>query len=161
MRDRPRSQAAPPESRDDDPVINTVMTTRIVGITPDAPVSTALNLMAATGVRHLPVLSGNRCLGVLREADVIQHLAAVSTSAVDQAATPVARLTRRAASVSVSAHRSDAARCMDVDSVDAVLVTDRHGLVGIVTATDLIRSLASDAPAVPQQNQAQPSGDPP
>jgi hypothetical protein len=50
MRTGPRHLAAPPDTRDDDPAIGTVMTTRTGGITPDAPASTALNLMAATGV---------------------------------------------------------------------------------------------------------------
>jgi CBS domain-containing protein len=148
----PRRLAAPPDTRDDDPVISAVMTTRIVAITPDAPVSTALTLMASAGVRHLPVLSGDRCRGVLHEADVIAHLAATPSSPVDRAATPVDRLTRPVPSLPVSARRSDAARSMDADmdtGMDAVLVTDRHRLVGIVTATDLIRSLAREAPQQP------------
>jgi CBS domain-containing protein len=144
----PRQLAAPPDTRDDDPIIGTVMTTRIVGITADAPVSTALNLMASAGVRHLPVLYGDSCGGVLHEADVIVHLAAGPTSPVDRAATPVDRLTRPVASLPPSARRSEAARRMDADT-DAVLVTDRHRLVGIVTATDLIRSLADEAPHQP------------
>ncbi|GAA2558719.1 CBS domain-containing protein [Pseudonocardia hydrocarbonoxydans] len=146
---RPERLAAPPDCQDDDPMVSTLMTTRVVAITPDAPVSTALNLMASAGVRHLPVLDGTRCRGVLREPDVIRHLLASPISPVDRAATPVARLTRPAASLPASARRSDAARCMDADT-DAVLVTDRHGLVGIVTATDLIRSLAREAPRRPE-----------
>jgi CBS domain-containing protein len=141
--------AAPPEVRDDDPIIATLMTTRIVGITPDTPVATALSLMASTGVRHLPVVSGTRCLGVLREADLLQHLSGPS---FDPGATQVARLARPAVSVPISARRSEAARAMD-PAMDAVLVTDRYGLAGIVTATDLIRSLAEAGPrhvAVPR-----------
>ena len=56
MTTSPERLAAPPDSRDDDPLIGTVMTTRIVGITPDAPAATALTLMTSAGVRHLPVL---------------------------------------------------------------------------------------------------------
>jgi CBS domain-containing protein len=156
MRTGPRHLAAPPDTRDGDPAIATVMTTRIVGITADAPASTALHLMAATGTHHLPILSGNRCLGLLREADVLDHLAASPTSPVDRATTPVARLARRAGSVPVSARRSDAARCMELDGTEAVVVTDRYGLVGIVTASDLIRSLADDAAAALPPNGARP-----
>jgi hypothetical protein len=64
---------------------------------------------------------------------VIEHLAGSTTSPVDRATTPVARLARRAVSVPVSARRSDIARCMDVDGVGPVLVTGRYGLAGIVT----------------------------
>jgi predicted transcriptional regulator len=142
----PQHLAAPPESRDDDPIISALMTSRIVGITPDAPVATALNLMASAGVRHLPVLYGSRCCGVLREVDVILHLAVGPTPPAERSAVPVRHLTRPVASLPVSARRSDAARCMAADDTDAVLVMNRHGLVGIVTASDLIRSLADQAP---------------
>jgi CBS domain-containing protein len=141
----PERLAAPPDSRDDDPLISTVMTSRIVGITPDAPVATALNLMASAGVRHLPVLDETGCGEVIREADVVRHLAAGPGFPVDRTATPVGLLTRPVASLPMSARRSDAARCMDADGIDVVLVTDGQGLVGIVTATDLVRSLATEA----------------
>jgi CBS domain-containing protein len=97
----PQHLAAPPESRDDDPLVSTLMAIPIVAITPDAPVTTALDLMAATAVRHLPVFEGHRCCGLVVEAD----------------------------------------------RVDAVLVTDQHRLGGIVTASDLIRSLAGRPPS--------------
>jgi CBS domain-containing protein len=145
MTSDPRHLAAPPESRDDDPPISMVMTSRLVGITPDAPVATALNLMASAGIRHLPVVDENRCRGVLRETDVVRHLAADPRFPADRTATAVRLLTRPVASLPLSARRSDAAHCMDADGIDAVLVTDGHGLVGIVTATDLIRSLAAEA----------------
>jgi CBS domain-containing protein len=150
-----RHLAAPPETLDQDrvgagpligdPLISTVMTTRVVAITPDATVLTAMALMASAGVRHLPVISGDRCRGVLHETDVIGHLAVGPVPGIDAAATPVDRLSRPAVSVPESARRSDAARRMADDGGDAVIVIGRYGLVGIVTATDLIRSLAGEA----------------
>ena len=106
---------------------------------------TALALMASTGVRHLPVLSDDRCRGVLQEADVIHHLGVGAKSPVDPAETPVACLARPAVSLPASARRSATAHSMGTD-MDAVLVTDRYGLARIVTATDLIRSLTEDGP---------------
>ena len=76
---------------------------------------------------------------------MVRHLAAGPGFPVDRTATPVGLLTRPVASLPVSARRSDAARCMDADGIDVVLVTDGQGLVGIVTATDLVRSLATEA----------------
>ncbi|TWF75124.1 CBS domain protein [Pseudonocardia hierapolitana] len=140
----PQRLAAPPESRDGDPPVSRMMTRRIIGLTPDAPASAALTLMASAGVHHLPVFYGNRCRAVLREADVIQHLAASPTSPVDRAATRVGRLIRPLTSVDMSARRSDAARCMNAAGTDAVLVIGHHGPAGIVTAADLVRSLADE-----------------
>jgi signal-transduction protein with cAMP-binding, CBS, and nucleotidyltransferase domain len=140
----PPRLAAPPETRDDDPPISRVMTWRIVGITPDAPVSTALALMTSAGVHHLPVFYGNRCRAVLREADVLHYLAGSPSFPVDRAATPVSQLIRPVTSVHLSARRSDAARCMNAAATDVVLVIGHHGLAGIVTAADLVRSLADE-----------------
>ncbi|HLU54814.1 MAG TPA: CBS domain-containing protein [Pseudonocardia sp.] len=142
----PERLAAPPETRDDDPPIRSVMSRHIVAITPDASVSTALALMASADVHHLPVFYGNRCRAVLRETDVLRHLASGRSAPADRAATPVGRLVRPVTSVDERARRSDAARCMTSAGTDVVLVIGRRGLVGIVTAADLVRSLAADPP---------------
>lgn len=138
----PPQRAAPDTHVTDDPPITEVMSTDIVAITPDASLGTALRLMAATGVRHLPVVDGHRCLGLVSEADLVGCLARESSPLAAAAHRPVWQLTRRVTPVPRSAHRSDAAWRMHADGVDAVLVTDNGRLVGIVTATDLIRSLA-------------------
>jgi CBS domain-containing protein len=136
-----RRLAATPETADEDPLLTHLMTTRVVAITADAPCSTALYLMAATGVRHLPVLDGNRCCGVVFEID-LAHFASGAGSPLCTTLR-VGNLTRPAAPLPVTARRSDAARRMQDEHGDAVLVSDQGRLVGIVTATDLVRSLAA------------------
>jgi CBS domain-containing protein len=137
-----RRSDAPTEALAEDPPIAEVMTTHLVGITSDAPVSTALGIMASTGVRHLPVLDGRACRGLVVEADLARFLASGQDSPAHLATLLVGRLVRPANPVALPARRSDAARQMAARDVDAVLVTDGGRLVGIVTATDLIRSLA-------------------
>lgn len=132
--------AAPPEARDDDPPVSHLMTHRIVGITADVTLSSALSLMAENRVRHLPVFEDARCRGLLFETDVVGHLLAGIPA--ELSAGSVAHLVRSAAAVPPAARRSEAARRMREEGLDAVLVTERGRLVGIVTATDLIRSLA-------------------
>jgi CBS domain-containing protein len=139
-----RRLAAPPEALDDDPRVTAVMSTRIVGITGDASLATALRLMATSGVRHLPVFDGPVCRGLLLETDVVEHLAAGDP--VERSTRSIAGLARPTSVVPAAARRSDAARGMQGAGVDAVLVTERDRLVGIVTATDLIRSLAGPDP---------------
>ena len=127
---------APPEILDDDPPVDAVMTDRIVAITPDAPLGTALRLMAAGDVRHLPVVDGARCTGMVIEADVVRAVAVGGAPLVGPLARPVHRLP-------VTARRSEVARAVLGGGVDAVLVEHRGRLVGIVTTTDLVRSLAA------------------
>ena len=41
---------------------------------PDAPVTFAINKMDVGGYRHIPVVQGERMLGVISARDVIRHL---------------------------------------------------------------------------------------
>ena len=122
------------------------MSTHLVAITPDAPLSTALQLMASIGVRHLPVLDrvvdGRPCSGVVVEADLVRLLAQVPGPLADPRPL-VGELARPTRPIPDTARRSDAAHRMQAEGCDAVLVTTRGQLTGIVTATDLIRSLAA------------------
>lgn len=129
---------APPETLDNDPPLASFMTHRLIGITPDADVHVALRLLATSGVCHLPVLTDGRCLGVVCERDVVRHLAGPDAPLP----TPVARLYRPAPALGVHDRRSTAAAQMHAAGIDAVLVIENGRLVGIVTATDLVRSLA-------------------
>jgi CBS domain-containing protein len=136
MHSQPERLAAPPETADDDPPVSTLMTDRVVAISPDAPLATALHLMASGDVRHLPVLDGARCLGVLMETDLMRAVAIGGPPTVGPLARPVPM-------VPVGWRRSRAARAVLAGDIDAVLVTDADRLVGILTATDLVRSLAT------------------
>lgn len=133
--------AAPPDVIDDDPLVITFMTRNVVALDAGADVGAALREMARHGVRHLVVLTGVQADGVVTEASVVRAIAD------DRADTPVGRLRTALPRLATSARRSDAARRMVDHRVDAVLVVadpDSSGsaVVGIVTATDLLRSLA-------------------
>jgi CBS domain-containing protein len=142
-------EAVTSASGSDDPPVTDVMTTHLVGITPDSEVSTALNLMARTGLRHLLVMNGQKCLGMLVEVDLVRCMAQGGALA---AFTPgwsyaVGQITRPVEAMPITARRSDAARRM-ANGAEAVLVTCGDRLLGIVTTSDLIRSLA----AMPRTN---------
>jgi CBS domain-containing protein len=147
MPTRPVDLAARPDSADDDPLVTQLMTHRVVGIVPEADPMVALRLMATAGLRHLPVLEGGRCIGIVGEADVLRSVAEHPASALDGPPPPVGELCRTVPRLDVADRRSVAARSMHAAGVDAALVAHGDRLLGIVTATDLIRSLAQDAPA--------------
>lgn len=121
------------------------MTHNIVGIVPDAPLHIALQLMLSAGVRHLPVLAGTggRCAGLVLETDLARAVAARPVAPGVSSST-VGDLCRPAPELGVDDRRSTAAKRMYEDGVDAVLVLAGTRLMGILTATDLIRSLAAE-----------------
>ncbi|GAA5162351.1 hypothetical protein GCM10023321_47820 [Pseudonocardia eucalypti] len=136
--------AAPPETLDEDPRLRDLMTHRLVAITPDSDVHVALRLMVSAQVRHLPVMDGPDCLGVVFERDVLRGV----LEDLAQQAHPVlvGPLRRPVPSLRTTDRRSRAAACMAANGLDAVLVHDGDHLIGIVTATDIIRSLARSVP---------------
>lgn len=132
---------------DADPPLSTLMTHQLVGIVPDAELGVAWQLMDRCAVRHLPVLDGTRCRGLLHEPDLVRRVAERLLLGEHGALEVVTDLCRPTPELRPTDRRSAAARQMQVAGTDAVLVTEGDRLVGIVTAVDLIRSLAG--PLVP------------
>jgi CBS domain-containing protein len=135
---------AQPEAADDEPLVRRDMTGNVVAIVADADLLIASRIMAARRVRHLPVMEGPRCLGLLLEIDVLQALALADNPLV-RPPLLAGELCRTAPVVRPDDHRSTAARQMRATGIDAALVCEGEAVVGILTATDLIRSLASEA----------------
>jgi len=138
----------------DDPPITAIMSSDPVRVASTARLPTALHLMASTGVRHLPVMHGERCLGLVVEADVIRRLAEAPGLSAVAAPTDLAELVHPGEVVPPTARVSEAARRMHSAGSDVVLVADRSALLGIVTATDLIRFLAGATS--PERERAAP-----
>ena len=136
--------AAPPEVLNSDPLATTVMTRDVVTITAEARVPTAVHLMAARGVRHLPVVDRGQCVGMLVETDLIRLLAKAPGPLRTGVTLTVGELRRPSRQLPPTARISDAARQMSLDASDAVLIIDQGHVLGIVTATDLVRILARD-----------------
>src|SRR5689334_13552598 len=111
--------AAPPETLDDDPPVTAVMTRDIVALEAEARLPTALHVMNAARVRHLPVVERGRRLGVLVEADLVRHLAE-DPRRFGTAVTATARqLCRSVPELPPTARVSAAARLTAADVSDA------------------------------------------
>jgi CBS domain-containing protein len=134
---------APSEAHDDEPAVRHIMTSSVVAITADSDLLIASRLMAARSVRHLPVMDGGRCCGLLLEIDVILALAAADNPLV-RPPLLVGELCRPAPTVRPEDRRRAAAQQMRDADIDAVLVCAGDAVVGILTATDLVRSLAEE-----------------
>jgi len=139
---RPWRLDARPETVDDDPPVSRLMTVGVTTISPDTGVAAALRSMTDHGVRHLAVMDGARCRGVLLESDVIRAVAADV-----MADTHAGDVCRTLPTVRPDDRRSVAAQRMHTAGMDAVLVVDGGATAGIVTATDVITSLAQSTTA--------------
>lgn len=136
-----RQRPAPPETLDDDPPVEAVMTRRLVGVDPATPLATALRLMVAGNVRHLPVVREGRCLGMVAEVDLVRGLAA-RQGPFGAATLLVADVLRPAPEVPPGTPLHEVAARMDRERTDALMVVAAGRPVGLVTATDLVHALA-------------------
>jgi CBS domain-containing protein len=115
------------------------MTETVLAVTAHTPLDTALRVMIEAGVHHLPVMDGEHCLGLLHESDILWTLWTHG-----QAGHHASRHCRRPArSVGPDDSVACAAARISADGGDAVLVTANGSIVGIVTAVDIVRHLAS------------------
>ena len=142
---------APPEAADDEPQVRQLMTPHVVAIVPDADLLIASRVMTARRVRHLPVMDGTHCRGLLLEIDVLQALALADNPLVRPPRWPASSAAPFPRCGPRTGGRSRPGRCAPPGSMRCWSATAGR-VVGILTATDLVRSLAAEAgpgPAVP------------
>jgi CBS domain-containing protein len=146
-----------------------IMTEAVVVIECDRPVSEALACFQHYPIHHLPVVRGGRLIGMLSTADLMKVEFFAPRGAVDRAAwldskfrieqimrTPVT-------SCAPSASLDDVAnQLIDAGCHAIAIVDDAERVLGIVTTTDIIRSLLHGPPRRGVLPAARPaSGSPP
>ncbi|MEU3166377.1 CBS domain-containing protein [Streptosporangium sp. NPDC006930] len=103
----------------------------------------AWEIMQRAGVHHLPVVDGHgRLRGILTREDLTAHW---SGGPIEQSRVPVHALLadRRRPHTTPDTPLADAAAAMIDAGVDAIGVMGRnHRLVGMMTATDVLRAVA-------------------
>jgi CBS domain-containing protein len=67
-----------------DTLVSEVVTTRVIVTTPDDSIESCMRLMSENRIRHLPVLDGDRLVGVVSIGDLVNWVIRVQTVAIDQ-----------------------------------------------------------------------------
>jgi CBS domain-containing protein len=122
--------------------VGDVMTREVVTLHPEQSVQEAVNLFAPRQFRHIPVVDDSGLVGVLSDRDAFRALA----QHADLATLTVANVMRRELeTVSESTPLATAARLLLRHRINCLPVVDGHRLAGIVTTTDLLRTLVAHA----------------
>jgi CBS domain-containing protein len=101
----------------------------------------ALRLMHANQIRHLAVLDDGVCVGLVTETDLLTGLLTRNRGPLPT----TGELCRRPApTVDDRITRADAARIMHQSRTDALVIQAGKHVVGVLTAVDLVRSLAQE-----------------
>jgi acetoin utilization protein AcuB len=114
-------------------MVRDVMTRRLVAIGPDTPCDKARLVMDDHRIRHLPVVSEGRLIGIVSDRDVRSAAAGSGSTVARRIMTP------DPLTVTPQTPIEHAARLMLDARIGALPVVDDH-LAGIVTYTDLLRA---------------------
>jgi acetoin utilization protein AcuB len=127
-------------------LVQDVMQTKLVTVTPETTLPEAFRLTGERGIRHLPVLDGDRLVGILSDRDLKRAMVSPATSL--EAHGPNYLLDRlcvrefmTGAVITIGPmFPIEAAACRMVqEKIGALPVTDDERLVGLVTETDVLR----------------------
>ena len=129
--------------------ITTVMTTDLVSVDCDKPMSEVYFVLKDAPFQHVPVLDGDRPVGIISSTDVLKLVYDIDgtseqmlTTMLDHQFNLDDAMSTELVTLPKSATVHDAAEVLAEGKLHSVLVVDVDGgLVGIVTTTDLVRYL--------------------
>ncbi len=132
-----------------DQSIKTVMTTDVVSIDRDQPLSDVYHALQDAGFHHMPVLDGDRPVGMISATDVLKLVYDVEgvsdrmlTNMLDHQFNIDDAMSADLVTLPDSATVHDAAEVLAGGKLHSVVVVDASGaMAGIVTTTDLVRYL--------------------
>jgi len=64
--------------------VREIMNSRVITVTPDVPVKTALALMNEKHIRHLPVVEGEQLVGIVSIGDLVNAIIAEQNELIDK-----------------------------------------------------------------------------
>lgn len=127
-------------------LVQDVMRTDVVTVTPATTLPDAVRTMRDLGVRHLPVVDGERLVGIVSDRDLKRAMASSATSLSAHELTYLLDrirlaeiMTRTVTTIAPMFPVEEAARVMVTERISALPVTEAGRLVGIITETDVLR----------------------
>jgi acetoin utilization protein AcuB len=117
--------------------VREIMATKLLTVGPQDSTRRAYQLMRDHRIRHLPVLSGGRLVGILSDRDL--RLTLVSPGLAETRVGEV--MTDQVTTIAPDTSVEDAASLLVVKKIGCLPVVEQDRLVGIVTETDLLAVL--------------------
>jgi len=122
--------------------IEAIMSTNLITVSPSATLAEARTLMHENRIHHLPVLDGDKLIGLITLTNVLAATDSFlrddgSRIHADEIGISDAMVTD-VATVDVSASLRHAALFLEKHKIGCLPVMDNHDLVGIITDTDFV-----------------------
>lgn len=114
------------------------MSSPVVVVSPDTPVTAAGKTMEARDIKRLPVVDGGRLVGIVTQTDITRGLISVSPL---KAVSDI--MTTNVTTVDTAASVVEAAQIMSAKGISCLVATHRQDVAGIVTEKDLLRRVVA------------------
>lgn len=128
--------------------VSEIMTKEVVTLQEEQSLREALGLLQRHRIRHVPVVSGTRLIGIVTDRDLKRAtpslLSGIDREAFDRVLdeTRVGQvMTRNPYTVTPSMSLKDAAKILIDQRFGALPVIEAGKLIGIITETDLLKAL--------------------
>lgn len=135
-------------------LVSQIMSTEVISVGPRERLSRARDLMVEHRVHHLPVLDGERLVGMVSAADLLLRgfsLESNATTSWQRGLDPLHAVADAMATdpvrIGIGRNVLAAAEMLATGDFHALPVVDGDRLVGIVTTTDLVRLLRNELAA--------------
>jgi acetoin utilization protein AcuB len=122
-------------------LVQDIMTSPVVVISPDTSLQDAYQTMLDKGIRHFPVLDGEKLVGVITDRDLRLATSALARIPFPPGAKVSAVMRKSPLTADPADPVEDAARTMREKKIGCLPVTDNDRLVGIITGLDLLDAL--------------------
>jgi acetoin utilization protein AcuB len=118
-------------------IVAELMTPKPVTVAPNDTLEAAHERMEAGRFRQVPVVDGEKLVGILTDRDIRQHIGQLAHTRVD------AVMSAHPFSVRPSTPVEKAAHLLIANKIGSLPVVEDGKLVGIITASDMLRALAA------------------
>ncbi len=132
--------------------VGTMMQTQLITATPEMSLAEGQRLMRDNNIRHVPVVSGKRLVGMLTDRDVREASPSPATTltrgeiAYRMETTPIQTcMTKDVVWIGPDIEMVDAARLLLQRKIGCLPVVDKNTLVGVVTDMDCLRAFLETA----------------
>lgn len=108
-----------------------IMKKNIVSVQPNSKISEAIELMKKFEISQIPVIEGGMCLGCITEKDIIDNMNR------NLSRTPVKKIMGGSCPIVSSVESVEVAKML-LGYTNAVLVSEKKKIVGIITKSDVL-----------------------
>jgi len=128
--------------------VGDTMTKEVITISPKEGVTVAKHILDEKGIRHLPVVSNGKLVGIITDRDICRNLPSPATSLelheifyLLEKLQVQKVMTRDVISVTPETSIEDAANLLLAHKIGGLPVLEGERLVGIITEGDVLRAL--------------------